>query len=88
MLISDKGIRMEFDLPNFKKEEIKVKINKNSVEIKGEKKHETKLQRKDFFHEERHHQSFHYMTTLPNVNPRKAKTTFSRRKLKIKAPRV
>jgi len=23
MLISDKGIRMEFDLPNFKKEEIK-----------------------------------------------------------------
>lgn len=88
MLVSDKEVEFEFELPHFKKDEIKVKINKNSVEIKGEKKHEIKMQKKDFFHEEKHHHTFHYMTTLPNVNPKKAKTSFSKGVLKIKVPRV
>ena len=88
MLITDKDIRMEFNLPYFKKNEIKVRINKNSAEIRGEKKHESKIKRKDFFHEERHSHSFHYATTLPNVNPKKAKMTFSKGKLKIKVPKI
>ncbi len=88
MLVSDKDVTMEFDLPHFKKDEIKVKLNKNSAQITGEKKQSMKTQRKDFFHEEVHHHTFHYATTLPEINPKKAKTTFSNGKLKIKAPRV
>ena len=88
MLVSDKEVVMEFDLPNFKKSEVKVKLNKNSAEIKGEKNHVSKINRKDFFHHESHKHSFHYSTTLPTINPKKAKTSFSKGKLKIKAPRV
>ena len=88
MLVSDKNVQMEFDLPNFNKNEIKVKLNKNSAQINGEKKHKMKTQRKDFLHEEVHHHTFHYETTLPDIDPKKATTKFSKGKLKIKAPRV
>lgn len=51
--------------------------------IKADKKHEKKVQRKDFFHQEKSAQSFNYATSLPKIDPKKAKIEFKAGILKI-----
>jgi len=82
-----KEVILEFDLPDFSKRDIKIRLGKNSASIKAEKRQEKKVQRKDFFHAEKSYKSFSYYTTLPRINPEKAKTEFKKGKLKIKAPK-
>ena len=82
-----KEVVLDFDLPGFTKKNVKVKVNKDSVAVNAEKKQEKKVQKKDFFHKETSYSSFSYATTIPEVDPKKAKTKFSKGKLKIIAPR-
>lgn len=84
---NSKEVVLEFNLPEFNKKDIKVKLTKNSLGIKAEKKKELKVQKKDFFHQEKSYRSFSYATTLPSINPKKAKTEFKKGILKIKAPK-
>lgn len=55
---NSKQVVLEFNLPDFKREEIKIKLSGNAVIIKAEKKFKKKIQRKDFFHVEKSHRKF------------------------------
>lgn len=84
---NSKEVEMEFDLPGFDRKDIRINLSKNSASISAEKEREIKVKRKDFFHQEKTCRSFNYSTTLPSINPRKAKTKFSNGILKIIAPK-
>ncbi len=84
---NNKVVKMEFQLPGFDKKDIKVKIDKDKAIISAEKTIHNKVEKKDFFHEEKTYRSFSYMTTLPKVKPNKTKTEFKRGVLRITAPK-
>jgi len=80
---NSKEVVLNLNLPGFSKKDVKVKIGKNSVEVNAEKKSHSKVQKKDFFHEEKSYRSFSYATTTPEIQPKKAKTKFNKSKLQI-----
>lgn len=82
-----KEVILKFNLPEFSKKDINVKLSKNTASVKAEKTSEKKLKKKDFFHQEKTYKSFGYSTTLPRINPKKAKTEFRKGVLKITAPK-
>ena len=84
---SSKEIELEFELPGFEKKDIKVKLGKNFASINAEKRESCKVKKKNYFHEEKVYRSFKYSTTLPSINPKKAKTEFKQNKLRIVAPK-
>jgi HSP20 family molecular chaperone IbpA len=84
---NSKEVIFEFDLPDYKKDEVQVKLYKNSLIIRAEKKKSKKLQKQDFFHSEKMHKKFKYATTLPTINPDKARIEFRKGKLLIIAPK-
>lgn len=83
-----KEVVLEFKLPEFSLREIKVDISKNSILVNAEKKSEKSARKKDFFHQEKSCKSFGYSSTLPNVDPKKAKIEFKRGILRIRAPKI
>ena len=85
---NSKEVVLEFNLPSFKREDINLKLSKDSIVIKADKKFRNKIQKKDFFHAEKSHQKFYYATTLPKINPKKAKIKFDKGVLKIAAPKI
>lgn len=88
MKSNKKEVILEFDLPNFKREDIKLNIKKNSISISASRKLEKKVQKKDFFHSEKSSQRFNYATTIPLIDPKKVKIEFKKGKLKIIAQRI
>lgn len=82
-----KEVKLKFELPGFERKNIKIKLGKDKAEIKAEKKTESRVKRKDFFHEEKSYRSFSYYTTLPKINPGKAKIEFKKGVLRIVAPK-
>lgn len=84
---NSKQVEMEFELPGFDRKDIKINLSKNSASISAKKEREIKIKRKDFFHDEKTYRSFSYSTTLPSINPKKAKTQFKNGTLKIVAPK-
>lgn len=82
-----KEVSLNFRLPEFDRKDIQIKVGKNSVAINAKKKVENKVKKKDYFHEEKSERTFHYFTTTPNVNHKKAKIGFSKGILKINVPR-
>ena len=88
MKINSKEIIFEFNLPEYKREEIEIKLYKTSLIIRAHKKEKIKIQRPDFFHAEKIQKNFKYATTLPKIDPEKAKITFRNGKLLIIAPKI
>jgi len=84
---NSKEVILQFNLPGFSKKDIKIRLTKNSITIKADKRHEEKIQKKDFSHQEKSSQTFRYATTLPTVNPKKAKIEFKKGILKIRIPK-
>lgn len=83
-----KEVSLNFKLPNFKREDIDIMIGKNSIAIRARRKIVKDIQRKDFFHSEKTSSSFDYLTSVPAINPKKAKIQFKKGILKIRAPRI
>jgi len=84
---NSKEVIFKFNLPEFNKKDINVKLLKNFLNIKAQKKKENKVQKKDFFHQEKIQKLFNYSTSLPTINPKKAKIKFEKGILKIIAPK-
>ncbi len=85
---NSKEIVLDFKLPGFKREDIHINIGKRSVVIKAKKKERNRVQKRDFFHEERASRAFNYTTTLPEVNPEKARIDFNKGRLHIEIPKA
>ncbi len=84
---NSKEVVLNFNLPEFNKEDIKIILNKNSLSIKAEKSIEKNIQRKDFFHKEKASHNFNYATTLPEINPKHSRIEFKKGILKITMPK-
>jgi HSP20 family molecular chaperone IbpA len=84
---NSKEVILEIPLKKFKRDEINVKIKKDYVEVKADKKTEKNLQRKEFFHEERTENTFYYKTSIPPTDYKKALVEFRGGILKIRIPK-
>ncbi len=78
---------VELQFPGFDKKDITIKLSKNRADISAEKSIHKKVNKKDFYHEEKTYHHYNYSTTLPSINHKKAKTEFKKGVLKITAPK-
>jgi len=77
------------DIPGISKDDLNVSITENNLTISGEKKHEEKVEKKDFHRVERSYGSFCRSFRLPdNVNGEKAKASFNNGVLEIRIPKT
>ncbi len=77
-------IELTADLPGVNKNEIKICVNKDSVEISAEKKAEKNTQEKNYYKQERTYSGYHRVISLPAlVDPNKTKCDFVNGTLKI-----
>lgn len=78
---------LEFDLPEFKRDEISVKVKDDEVQIKAKSKEENSLEEEDFNWFEKSSRTFDYSSSLPPVEGKNAKIEFKKGKLKISVPK-
>lgn len=84
----DKEVVVKAEIPGMKKSDISVQIGEDSITISGEKKQETKVDRKDYHRVECSYGSFSRSFRLPdNVNSDKAKASFKNGVLEIRMPK-
>ncbi len=77
------------ELPGIKKEDIDVSMTDNVISISGEKKREEKVERKNYYREERSYGSFTRSFRLPaEVQTDKAKASFKEGVLEIRIPKT
>ena len=88
MKIHEDKIILKFDLPEFERDEIKVKFPDNRIHVTASRHKQIKQRQNGFFHDEKTSCDFEYETTLPkNVYTKNAKIDFSRGVLKIEIPK-
>lgn len=88
---TDKKIVAEIDMPGVDKKDIKVNVNKDSIEVKAEKKHEMKQEdkKKGMYRFERSFSGFYRNFALPsNVDAEKAEAEYKDGVLKVTVPKV
>jgi len=78
---------LEFNLPEFKRDDIYVKVEKNKIEIEAKKKEEKKIDEEDFKWFEKSSRSFNYSSSLPLVMEKDSKIEFRKGVLKITIPK-
>jgi len=78
---------LEFDLPEFKREEISVNVKNDQVSIHAKNKEENKLDEEDFNWFEKSSRAFDYSSSLPPVVGKDAKIEFKKGRLKITVPK-
>lgn len=82
------NVLLEFGLPGFKRDDIKIKFHGKSVSIRASMKSEILEERTDYLHDEKMSSVFTYESSLPkNVDTRKAKIDFNRGILRIRIPK-
>jgi HSP20 family protein len=77
------------DIPGVKKEDLDVSLSEDVITIKGERKKEEKVDRKDYYHAERSYGSFTRSFRLPaEVRADKAEARFEEGILEIRIPKL
>lgn len=83
------NVVVKAELPGIKKEDIDVSMTDNVISISGEKKREEKVERKNYYREERSYGSFTRSFRLPaEVQTDKAKAGFKEGVLEIRIPKT
>lgn len=84
----DKNYVFEADLPGFKKEDIKIDIKNNTLNISGERKSDSKVNEDNYVRVERRYGRFSRSFTLPNiVDAEKIKANYKDGVLKLTVPK-
>ena len=78
---------LEFDLPEFKKEDVKVTVKEDNLNIKAKAKEENSFEEDDFNWFEKSAKSFDYSCSLPLVDPTEKEVDFRDGNLKITIPK-
>jgi len=89
--IFEEGAEMvvKAEIPGIGKEDLNVSITEDTLTISGEKKHEEKVEKKDYHRIERSYGSFCRSFRLPdNVNGEKAKASFKDGLLEVRIPKT
>ncbi len=85
---TDKELVARADLPGFEKDEVKVKVTENTLEISAEKKKQVVQKEKNFYRQERSYGSARRIITLPmEVKPEKVKAKFENGVLTVTMPK-
>jgi len=83
------NVVVKAELPGMRKEDIDVSMTDSTVSISGEKKKEEKIERKNYYREERSYGSFTRSFRLPTeVDTAKAKANFKEGVLEIRIPKT
>jgi len=86
---TEKELVISASLPGLKRENIKVDIEENMITIKGERREERKVEKKNYYRREQNYGSFERNIALPDyVNPDKAKASYKDGILEIKIPKI
>jgi len=86
---TEKELIVRADLPGFSKDEIKLKVTANTIDIAAEKKKEVVEKGKTFFRQERSYGAARRMLTLPEeVKPEQAKAKFEDGVLEVILPKA
>ncbi len=79
---------IEAELPGIKKEDIDIRLTRNSIEIIGEKRNEEEEEDKDYHRQERSYSRFYRRLPLvEDVKPSEAEATFNNGILEIRLPK-
>ncbi|MEW6054866.1 MAG: Hsp20/alpha crystallin family protein [Nitrospirota bacterium] len=85
----DSNVVVKAELPGMKKEDIDVTVTDHTMKISGEKKREEKVEKKDYYWEERSYGSFARSFQLPSeVQTDKAEAKFKDGILEIRIPKT
>lgn len=88
---TDNEVVVSAELPGVNKDDIKINITDDSVELKAETKHETKVEdkKKGFYRFERSHSGFYRKMPLPEgAIPDKAEASYKDGVLELKMPKA
>jgi len=78
---------IQADLPGVRKEDVNVQIEPDAVTLHGERKQETTVDERGYYHTERSYGNFHRVIPLPEgVDTEQAKATFKDGVLQIELP--
>lgn len=84
-----KTLEVTIDLPGINKKDIKITVQKNFLEVKAEKKIESKTKKQNYFAQERSYSGYYRRFVLPvSVDSNKTKCDFSNGVLKITLPKL
>ena len=89
-VIKDKDeIVINLDMPGVDKKDIIISVRDNVLEVKAEKKHETKIEKIGMYRYERSYSGFHRSLSLPeNVDSNKMKSEYKNGVLNIVIPKA
>ncbi len=86
---TDKEVIAKFEIPGVDKKDIQLNITQDKIEVKVEKKQETKVKKKGFYREERSYRGFYRAMALPSeVAPEKAKAKYKDGVLELTIPKT
>jgi len=84
----DKEVKVTAEIPGVSKEDIKINITENHIEISAETKAETKEERKGYVYRERRYGSFYRSLALPSpVDANKTKASYKNGILEVVMPK-
>lgn len=86
---TDKEVIATADMPGLEKEDIKINLTDDRLEISAETKHEEEKKEKGYIYKERRSGSFYRAISLPStVDPNNVKATYNNGVLEIKMPKT
>jgi HSP20 family protein len=89
MYETDKAVIVSANVPGCDKKDLKINIDNNILTVSGEKKEETEVKKKNFYHKEQRFGSFARSISLPNyIDVNKSKASCEKGVLKIEFPKV
>ena len=85
---TDKEVIAKFEMPGIDKKDIQLNVTPDKIEVKVEKKHEAKVEKKGFYREERSYRGFYRTMALPSeVIAEKAKARYKDGILEVSMPK-
>ncbi len=86
---NDKEIIATAEMPGLEKQDIKINVTEDRLEISAETKHEEKKEEKGYIYRERRSGSYYRAISLPSpVDPDKSKASYKNGVLEIKMPKT
>jgi HSP20 family protein len=86
---TEKELIASIEIPGVDKKDIQLKVSENSLEVKVEKKEETKIEKKGYLKAERSYRGFYRLIPLPiKVIPEKTTSTYKNGVLEVVMPKA
>ncbi len=86
---TDKEVIATAEMPGLEKQDIKINVSEDRLEISAETKHEEKKEEKGYVYRERRSGSYYRAISLPSpVEPDKSKASYKNGVLEIKMPKT